>query len=107
MWSLTEAWRVYAQWQPVAFAQGYVLALFGSTLQTGLGRDCDFVAFPFSENAATPLSLAFALRSEGVPLAHLRSDSLFRQSPRVTVPNAQGFQWLVNGKGIDLLILER
>lgn len=99
MWNLREAWGLITKLQPVALARGYTLALFGSTLLKGIGRDCDLVAFPFRPDAVTAFDLMLSLRGE--------SAEPFRQSPRVFVRDAQAFQYLVNGKLVDILILAR
>lgn len=63
--TIEEAQRVIALLSPVAHGQGYMLALYGSVLTRGYGRDIDVIAVPWRPGAASPEELIRVLCTQG------------------------------------------
>lgn len=110
MWTLNEAQNLIRELQPVAARLGYVLALFGSVIETGTGNDCDLVAFQLPDVLSDGRGLASLLSLRVSPNAHCGQGFLIapivRQSTRTNVPQAESFQFHTEaGKRVDLLVL--
>lgn len=87
--TITDACRIVAELAPVAEMTGYILALYGSTVRVGRGKDIDLIAVPW-RHAARPDDLVSAIAARGFTHVGKPHHGLMGTHAQVLVENATG-----------------